>query len=307
MRVFVGGATGALGVPVVKQLVAAGHDVTGLTRSAAKASKIERLGARVAVGDALDAASMERAVGEAKPDAIVSVLTRLPKRGPTSVKHLRPNARVHREGTANVVRAARAAGVDRVVAESVIFRYGYGTLPPMLREDATPAEPPGFLNEILDAVNALEATVLGAGGIVLRYGVFYGRDTGHQLFMTKMLGRGMMLLAGGDVGSLSWIHVDDAATATVAALERGGPGEVYNVCDDEPASTWAFAEELARVTGGKPPKAIPIAIAEKVARYAALFTTSTVTMSNEKAKRDLGWTPRYPSVRDGLKEMSRSA
>ncbi|MGH2728876.1 MAG: NAD-dependent epimerase/dehydratase family protein [Actinomycetota bacterium] len=307
MRVFVAGATGALGVPVVNLLVGAGHDVTGLTRSAAKVPTIERLGARAAVGDALDAAAVERAVGEAKPEAIVSLLTRLPKRGPTSIRHLRPNARVHREGTANIVRAARTAGVDRVVAESVIFRYGYGTLPPMLREDQPAAEPPAFVKGALDAVGALESSVIGAGGVVLRYGVFYGRDTGHQQFMAKMLARGMMLLPGGEVGSLSWIHVDDAATATVAALERGRSGEVYNICDDEPVSFWGFTGKLAKVIGAKPPKAIPIAVAEKVARYPALFMTSTITMSNEKAKRELGWTPRYASVGDGLKEMSRSA
>lgn len=309
MRVFVAGATGALGVPVVRLLVAAGHDVTGLTRSEAKRASLERLGAKTAVGDVLDAAAIDRVVREAKPEAIVSLLTRLPKRGPTHARHLRPNALVHREGTANIVRAAKAAGVERIVAESVIFRYGYGDLPPMLREDDPPPEPvpEAFARNALDAVKALEESVLGVGGIVLRYGAFYGPGAGHVQFMTKMLRLRLMRLPPDDHGALSWIHLDDAATATIAAFERGRAGEVYNVCDDEPVSFRAFARELARVTEAKPPKSVPMAVAKALMPYAAIVLTGRVTMSNAKAKSELGWMPRYASIKEGLSAMSRSS
>ena len=309
MRVFVAGATGALGVPVVKLLVAGGHEVTGLTRSEGKRPALERLGASSVVGDVLDASSVEVAIGEAKPDAIVSLLTRLPQRGPTSARHLRPNARVHREGTRNIVRAATGAGVDRIVAESVIFRYGYGDLPPMLREEDPAPESLSVpvARNALDAVRALEESVIGADGIVLRYGLFYGASAGHVEFIAKMLRRGMMRLPGGDRGALSWIHLDDAASATVAALERGRAGEIYNICDDEPASFAAFTKEMAAAIGARPPKSIPAGVAKAVMPYFVLAMTGTVTMSNAKAKSELGWKPRYPSVREGLSEMRRSA
>ena len=309
MRVFIAGATGALGVPVVKLLVAAGHDVTGLTRSERKTAAIERLGATPAIGDVLDSDATDRAVRAAKPDAIVSLLTRLPKNGPTSARHMKPNARVHREGTANIVRAARQAGVERLIAESVIFRYGYGDLPPMLTEDDPPPEtlPEGVPPEALSGVKALEESVLGAGGIVLRYGLFYGASAGHVRFMSKMLKRRMMRLPGEERGALSWIHLDDAATATVAALDRGRPGEVYNICDDEPASFHAFTREMAEAIGAKQPGSIPVSVIRVVMPYLALAMTGTVTMSNAKAKRELGWAPRYPSIREGFNEMRRSA
>jgi nucleoside-diphosphate-sugar epimerase len=311
VRVFVAGATGALGVPVVRLLVEGGHQVVGFTRSEAKRPLLEGLGATAVVGDVLDADGVERAVVESAPAAIVSLLTALPKRGPTMVKHLRPNARVHRDGTANIVRAARAARVERIVAESVIFRYGYGDLPRNLTEDAPPPEtvPPRFPAEVLDALRSLEASVTGAGGIALRYGVFYGPSAGHVEFLTSMLRRGLMRVPGGDRGALSWIHVDDAATATVLALEHGRGGEIYNVCDDEPASFDAFVRALAAAIQAKPPKALPLSVAKVAMPYATLSMTSTITMSNAKAKAELGWTPRYPSIRDGLATItpSRSA
>ena len=300
------GATGALGVPVVKLLVAGGHDVIGLTRSERNRPTLQKLGAEAVVGDVLEAAAVDRAVTEAKPDAIVSLLTRLPKNGPTRLRHMRPNARVHREGTRNIVRAARASGVERIVAESVLFRYGYGDLKPMLtEEDPAPQTLPGPTSEALNGVVALEDAVLGAGGIVLRYGLFYGPGAGHMDYLLKMLRRGMMRLPGGDRGALSFIHMEDAATATVAALERGRSG-IYNVCDDEPASFAAFIRELARVINAKPPKSVPIGLVKLVMPYVVMAFTGRVTMSNAKAKGELRWTPRYPSIREGLSGMSRS-
>lgn len=308
MKVFVAGATGALGVPVVELLVAAGNEVTGMTRWASNAAKLERLGAKPAVADALDPDAVGRAVRTAAPDAIVSLLTKLPKRGPKHARHLRPNAIVHRHGTANMVAAAKAAGVERIVAESVIFRYGYGDLPPRLTEDDAPAEklPRGAPAGALDAVKALEKTVLGAGGIGLRYGVFYGPGAGHQEFMALLLCRRLFPLPGKDRGALSWIHLDDAAAATVAALERGSPGQVYNICDDEPASIFTYARELARAVGAKPPWSAPTLVWRLFTPYALLSLTGTVTMSNDKAKRELGWAPQYPSVLEGVSVSSRS-
>jgi nucleoside-diphosphate-sugar epimerase len=302
VKVFVAGATGALGVPVVRRLIAAGHRVTGLTRSERKRPVLESMGATCAVGDALDPEAVRRAIVQAQPEAILSLLTRLPKRGPLFGRDLQANARIHRNGTANVVRAAKEARTERIVAESVIFRYGWGDIPPMRTEDdpvATSA-PSNSTQMALDGVRALEDSVLGAGGVVLRFAAFYGPGVGHVEFMMKLLRRRFMPVPDVEGGALSWVHIEDAASATVAALDKGRPSHVYNIADDEPVALTDFARELARAIGAPEPRKIPLAFAKATASYGALLTTSTMSVSNAKAKRELGWTPRYRSIREGL-------
>jgi nucleoside-diphosphate-sugar epimerase len=305
VRVFVAGATGALGTPVVRLLREAGHDVTGLTRSERKRSMLESIGATCAVADALDQQAVRRAIVDARPEAILSLLTRLPKRGPLFGRDLQANARVHRNGTANVVHAAKEARIQRIVAESVIFRYGWGDIPPMRTEDdpAATSAPSNSTQMALDGVRALEETVLAAGGVVLRFAAFYGPGVGHVEFMTKLLRRRFLPVPDVEGGSLSWIHIEDAASATVAALDRGRPSQVYNIADDEPIGLIDFTRELARAIGAPEPRKIPLAFAKATASYGALLATSTMSVSNAKAKRELGWAPRYPSIREGLPTM----
>jgi nucleoside-diphosphate-sugar epimerase len=308
VRVFVAGASGALGVPVVRLLIERGHAVTGMTSSERKRGYVESAGARAAVADALDAGAVLRAVSDAAPEAVVSLLTRLPARGPMTPRDLRPNAIVQSKGTANVLAAARAAGVQRVVVQSIVFRYGYGDIPGVVTEETPPRDSgPAFAQFAIDGIRGMEDPVLAAGGIVLRFGAFYGVGAGHMRTMETMLRRRVPMLPGGDRGALPWIHLEDAASATLAAVENGRGGEVYNIVDDEPVSFAAFAREVASVIGAPQPRSVPLWLARAFMRYAALFTTSTLRVSNAKAKRELGWMPRYPTIREGLRAAAGAA
>jgi nucleoside-diphosphate-sugar epimerase len=312
VRVFVAGATGALGVPLVRTLVARGAEVTGLTHSPAKASLIRDLGATPAVADALDADGLRVAVAECAPDAVVHVLTALPKRGPLRVSELAATNRVRIQGTANLVEAAVAAGASRLVAESVVLAYGE-------TGDATADEtfawraPHPALQTAMDAVRSLEDQVLGASrsgrlhGIVLRFGLFYGPGVASTDFMIRMLRRRLLPLLGGGRAVASWIHVDDAAAATVAALERGRPGEVYNVVDDEPSSVGDHTIELARIVGAPAPFSLPAWVARLMGPLPGTLATIRQRVSNQKAKRELGWAPAYPTVFQGLSTLRGSS
>lgn len=308
MKVFVAGASGALGLPTVRLLTQHGHTVTGLTSSEAKRVSVEDAGARAVIGDALDAEQMRRAVGEAAPDAVACLLTRLPQRGPMRPHDLKENAIVQTRGTANLAAAVSAAGVGRMVAQSIVFRYGYDGRDELLSEEASTHDsvPVPSIQFAADGLRDMEASAGAAGGIILRYGAFYGAGAGHMKTMKAMLKRRMPLLPGPASGELSWIHLEDAATATVAALERGTPGEIYNVCDDEPVSFADFARELATVTDLPAPRSAPLWLAKVATPYAALFTNVSVRCSNAKAKRELGWSPRFPTIRDGLRHDAAS-
>jgi len=303
VKIFVAGASGALGLPTLRLLVANGHDVIGMTSSEAKRATLDETGVRVAVADALDAGATRRAIESAAPDAIACLLTRLPQRGPMMPRDLKANAAVQTRGTASVAAAARAAGTARIVVQSIVFRYGYDGREELLEEDAPIHEtaPVRSIQFAADGLRDMEKSGLDAGAMILRYGAFYGATAGHMKTVTTMLKRRMPLLPGPASGELSWIHLDDAATATVAALERGTPGEIYNVCDDEPVSFAAFARELAATTGLPAPRSAPLWLAKIATPYAALFSNVSVRCSNAKAKRELGWTPRFPTIRDGLR------
>ena len=309
MRVFVAGATGALGVPLVRRLVASGHEVTGLTRSGAKAALVRDLGATPAVADALDAATLGAAVAESAPDAVVHALTALPKRGPLRISELAATDRVRTRGTANLIEAAVAAGARRLVGESVALVYG--DTGEAVATEARPARAPHpALQSSMDAVTSLEDQVLKASragrieGVVLRYGIFYGPGVASTDFMLRTLRRRMFPLLGGGRSVVSWIHVDDAAGATAAALTRGQPGEVYNVVDDEPATLRDFVTELTRAVGAPAPFSVPAWVARLLGPLPATLATIRLRVSNEKAKQELGWAPVYPTYREGMRTLA---
>lgn len=304
MKVFVAGATGVLGRPLVPALVAAGHEVTGTTRSSAKLASIEAAGATGVVCDALDRSSVQRAVATAAPEVVIHQLTALPD----SVTKLRRGSeatnRLRREGTRNLVDAAVAVGARRIIAESIAFLYP--PTGPLATED-TPrwqdgAEPYASL---IGALTELEEKVTGTPGIegiVLRYGTLYGPGTWYAADgdLTTQLRKRRLPVVGSGGGVTSFLHVDDAATATVAALDRGAPG-IYNVADDDAVTFADLFPALAALLGAKPPRHVPAWLARPLAGAAGIAVmTGQRGASSEKARRELGWQPSYPSWREGF-------
>jgi nucleoside-diphosphate-sugar epimerase len=310
MKVVVVGSTGALGVPVVRQLVAAGHEVIGLTRSAEKGEGLRRLGAQPVLGDVFDPDRMKAVMAEARPDAVVQLLNALPKRGPIRLAELEGTNRLRKEGTANVLSAALSAGARRFVAESMIFGYGYSTARPVTEDDPFGVRTPiPEINEALDALVSMETQVLeetekGAlEGVVLRLGLFYGPGVGSTEFMQRLLKRRMMVLPGGGRGLGSWIHVDDGAAAVVAALERAPAGAIYNVVDDEPTSMADLLGAMSRELGLPRARSIPRWMARLGGRYGGMIAEAKLRVSNERIKSELGWEPRYPTYREGIRSL----
>jgi nucleoside-diphosphate-sugar epimerase len=313
MKVFVAGASGAIGRPLVRQLLSAGHEVTGMTRREEKAQAIRAAGAKAVVCDAFDAATLEGAVREAAPEVVIHELTALPPRLDPRAKDdpLAPTNRLRVEGTRNLIAAAKAAGTRRLIAESVAFFYVVeGNW--VKGEDAPAfAQAAGPFGEAGGALADLERQVTGAEGlegIVLRYGWFYGPGTYYDRdgSQTEDFHKRRMPIVGKGTGMFSFIHVEDAASATVAAVERGDPG-VYNVVDDEPAPLREWLPAYAEALGAKPPRKVPVWLARLVA--GAALTGTAVTMrgaSNAKAKRELGWTPAHPSWRQGFRDSLTS-
>jgi len=314
MKVFLAGASGVVGRRLVPMLVAAGHDVTGLTRTPAGAEAIRATGAQAVLGDVLDAERVRALVTETAPDAVVQHLTDLPSAlGPRGLaKAYAGNDRVRREGTANLVAAAEAAGARRYVAQNVCFFYATEG-GPVKDEDAPLLDdlPPPF-DRSARVYRRLEATVLGARGLeglVLRCGWWYGPGTtyapdGHQAGEIR---RRRVPVVGDGGGVFSFVHVDDVATATLAALERGGSG-VYNVCDDEPAPVREWLPALAATLGAPPPRRVPAWLAALlVGRFGVRFFTEARGASNVKAKRELGWDPAHPTWRAGFEQEARAS
>jgi nucleoside-diphosphate-sugar epimerase len=305
MRVFLAGATGAIGRRLVPMLLAEGHQVTGMTRSAEKADALRATGAEPVVADALDGAAVEAAVREAQPEAIIHQLTALPQRiDPRKIERdFVLNDRLRSEGTRLLVDAAKAAGARRIVAQSIAFAYAPGA-PGALHRERDPLfldAPQSFRRSAL-ALADLESTVLGASGIVLRYGYFYGPGTSISSggSMAQDLGRRRLPIVGRGTGVWSFIHIDDAARATVAALAHDGSG-VYNIVDDDPAPVAEWIPALAHAVNAPRPWRVPAPIARLVAGgYGVTVMTRGQGASNELAKRELGWQPIYTSWREGF-------
>jgi nucleoside-diphosphate-sugar epimerase len=305
MRVFVAGASGAIGRPLVRQLVAAGHEVTGMTRRPRRAEEIRAAGAEAVVCDAFDAEALRQAVVAAAPEAVVHVLTALPQRYDPKSDYLAATNRIRTEGTRNLVAAARAAGARRLVAESIAFAYRPQGGWAKGEEEPLFTDAPGRFGVAFGAVAELERQVMeaeGIEGVALRYGWLYGPgtyyDRGEQQAEEVMKRR--LPIVGKGTGTFSFVHAEDAASATVAALEHGAPG-TYNVVDDEPAPLREWVPAYAEALGAKPPRRVPVWLARLVAgKDVAASAVGLRGADNAKAKRELGWEPAHPSWRQGF-------
>ena len=302
MRVLVAGASGAIGTRLVPQLVERGHDVIGTSRSAGKADLLGALGAEPVQLDVLDREAVREAVLAARPDAIVHQATALA--GLSDFKHFDRSFaltnRLRTEGTDALLAAAREAGASRFVAQSFAgWPYAREGGPVKTEEDPLDPAPVPAMRETHAAIRHLEQSVVAAGGLVLRYGGLYGSPDDAQLELVR---KRRFPLVGDGGGVWSFVHLDDAAAATVLALERGAPG-VYNVVDDEPAPVRDWLPALAAAIGAKPPRRVPSWLAKLAAGEAGVaMMTETRGASNEKAKRELGWTLRHPSWRQGFRD-----
>ena len=309
MRVFVAGATGVIGRPLVRRLLQAGHEVIGTTRSPERGEALRARGVEPVVVDARNTDALRAAVIEAAPEVVINQLTNLPDKmnfrrseetfGPTN--ELRGTVGPALAG------AAAAAGARRLIAQSVCFYYAssgkraHGEDDPLLE---LPPDAPG--GQGLVALQSLEGSALETlqlEGVVLRYGYFYGPEVGMVAggFDRDDVRRRRAPIVGKGTGIFSFVHVDDAAAATVAALDRGAG--IYNVCDDEPAPQAEWLPAYAEAIGAEPPRHVPVWLAKLVAGSRTVgMATALEGASNEKAKRELGWQPRYPSWRQGFRE-----
>jgi nucleoside-diphosphate-sugar epimerase len=309
MKVFVAGATGALGRPLVKLLVERGHEVTGMTRSESKQDLLRALGARPVVADALDPDAVARAVAEADPDVIVHQLTAIGEFNPRRMeREFAATNRLRTEGTDHLLAAGRAVGVKRFVAQS-FAPWPYARTGGMVKTEDDPLDtsPPAQVRTTVDAIKYLEKAVIGADwteGIALRYGGFYGPGTSIGLnplgsYAEAIRGR-KLPIAGKGTGVWSFIQIEDAAAATLEAIEHGERG-IYNVVDDEPAPISEWLPVLAKALGAKPPRHVPLFVARLFGGEATeVMMTELRGSSNKKAKRELGWKLRYPSWREGF-------
>jgi nucleoside-diphosphate-sugar epimerase len=306
VRVFVAGGTGVIGRRLVPQLVARGHQVTATTTSAAKLDALARLGAEGVVMDGLDAVSVGSAVAAARPDAIVHQMTGLSEAHAGQPNMRKPDRffattnRLRGEGTDHLLAAAEATDVSHVVAQSFgafngIREGGW------VKTEEDPLDPgPTSARTGAEAISHLEDVVAGAGGTVLRYGGLYGPGANDD--QVKFVRKRLFPLVGGGTGYFSWVHVDDAASATVLAVEQQAKG-VFNIVDDEPAAASQWLPYLAECARAKRPMRIPRWLARLLAGEMMVgVMTEGRGFSNAKAKRELGWQLRYPSWRQGFKE-----
>ena len=300
MRVFLAGASGAIGTRLVPQLIERGHEVIGSSTSAKSAERVRRLGAKPIVLDLLDAGAVRKAILGMQPDAIVHQATALADvRFTRSLdKSFVATNRLRTEGTDALIAAGREAGVSRFVAQS-FASYRYLRQGGMVKTEDDPDDaPPASMRETAGAMAYLDRAVTEAGGIALRYGVFYGAANDG---LVEPVRKRQFPIVGDGGGMISWIHLDDAAAATVLALEHDGPA-IYNVVDDEPAPVREWLPVLADALGAKPPRRFPRWLARLVAgEAAAVLGTEARGASNAKAKRGLGWEPRYASWRQGFR------
>ena len=312
MKVFVAGATGTLGLPLVRALVALKHQVTGLTRSAEKRSMLEQLGAAAAVADALDAVALEKALREASPDCVFHLLTAIPKNKLLRTSHMKETNALRTTGTANLLKASVAAGAKRIVAESMVFAYGFGDHGAAAKTEddvLQQRESDSSLQEVVDPLRSLETQLLTANeqrlieSVVLRYGFFYG-TAGASEYIVKMLRRRMLPTVKGSGGITPWIHIEDAVNASLAAMERGRAGEIYNIVDDEPVAMNTWLTQAALSLDAKPPFSIPHWLLRLISPYMATVFDTRLVVSNRKAKDELHWRLQYPSYREGLREMA---
>jgi 2-alkyl-3-oxoalkanoate reductase len=309
VKIFLAGATGAVGAQLVPLLVAAGHQVVASTRTSAKLAPLRAAGTEPVLLDVLDRGAVLSAVTAARPDAVLHQATALAavRRYKDFDHEFAITNALRTEGTSNLLAAARAAGTRRFVAQS------YTGWPNVRRggrvkteDDPLDPDPPPTMRRTLDAIRRLEAAVTGADGltgIVLRYGSFYGPGTslGADGDITELVRRRRLPIVGGGTGVWSFTHIVDAAAAALRAAEQGSGG-IYNIVDDDPAEVSVWLPELARALGAKPPRRVPAWLVRPIIGDAMVAMMTTVRgSSNAKAKRMLGWQPRYTSWRDGFR------
>jgi 2-alkyl-3-oxoalkanoate reductase len=301
MRVLLVGASGAVGRRLAPQLIEAGHEVIGTHNRRDGAERLRTLGAKPVRLDVLDAAAVRKAVLEAEPEAIVHQATALAnvKFGRNMDKVLARTSELRTKGTDALVSAAREAGVGRFVAQSVaaFSRYAREGGPVKSEEDPVDPTPPAKFRQAAAAMTYLEQAVTDFGGIALRYGAFYGAANDGTIEPVR---KRQFPIVGDGGGIWSWIHLEDAAAATVLALEHDGPA-IYNIVDDDPAPVREWLPVLAKALEADPPRRVPTWLARLLAGEAlVVMSTEARGASNAKAKRELAWTPRYPTWRTGF-------
>lgn len=315
MRIFVAGASGAVGRRLIPMLVSASHSVAGLTRTAANAETIKRMGAQPVVADGLDAGAIRAAVNSTRPEIIIHQMTDLG--AATDLRHFDrvfagSNA-LRTRGTSHLLAAGREAGVRRFIAQSYCgWPFARTGGPVKTEADELDPDPPQEFRRSLQAIQYLERTVAGSSkpdGIVLRYGSFYGPGTGmFAPVMVEQLRHRRVPLIGDGGGWWSFLHIDDAASAAVKALDHGKAGSIYNIVDDDPAEVRQWLPAQAQMLGAKPPFHVPAWIARLLAgKHLVLMMTQGRAGSNAKAKRELDWRPAHPSWRQGFAEIARDS
>jgi nucleoside-diphosphate-sugar epimerase len=302
MRVIVAGATGVMGLPIVQHLIAAGHTVSGITRTREGAERLEQLGATPIIADVMDHTELFEAVRGKKADAVLHEMTAL-KKAPAGHAGMAETNALRSLGSTNLLDAAREVGATRFITQSIVFGYGYSdhgseTLTeesPFGRTDGSRFD--AHVNAMLSAEQqAFSAD--GIEGIALRYGLLYGEDADRVVRMLRK--RSLPVARRG--GRLPWVHHQDAAAATVAALERGRGGQAYNVVDDTPATFRELITGIAESRHAPKPLVLPGGLLKLAAPYGGVVLNDvSMLVSNAKAKRELGWAPRYPSFRDGIR------
>jgi nucleoside-diphosphate-sugar epimerase len=310
MKIFLAGATGAVGQALVPLLTSHGHTVTGTTRSESKVELLRSLGAEPVVVDGLDRDGIRAAVAAARPDAIVHQMTALG--GDLDLRRFERSFaatnRLRTEGTDHLLAAAREAGVVRLVAQSfAAWPYARVAGPVKSEDDPLDDDPPKQARTTLEAIKRLEAAVTGAGGIALRYGGFYGPGTGLAPGgdQWEAIRARKFPLVGDGGGVFSFAHIEDVASATLAALELGAPGRIYNICDDDPAPARVWLPAVAATIGAPPPRHIPRWVGRLIGAHVVTMMCEIRGASNDRAKRELGWEPKWPTWREGIAAMAR--
>jgi nucleoside-diphosphate-sugar epimerase len=301
MKVLLAGASGAVGTPLTRQLIAAGHEVVGITRSQANAERLRTVGANAVLADVMDRESLLAAVRDVHADAVVHQLTAL---GTTKMRDAMQGTNALRTtGTAHLLAAARAVGAHRFLTQSIVFGYGYRDHGPrVLTEDDPFAEPaPGPLGAAVAAMRSTEEQVFSADemeGVALRYGLFYGQDSFTRMITNLVRKRRLPVPSNGG-GFANFVYLEDAAAATVAALDKGRAGQAYNIVDDEPVRLAGFLDALAAELGVRRPWRVPTWVFRPIPYLHTIMTTS-MRVSNAKARRELGWAPTVATYREGI-------
>jgi nucleoside-diphosphate-sugar epimerase len=310
MKIFVAGATGTLGRPVLHLLLSRGHEVVGLTRSERGRRSLQQLGARAVVGDALDAEAVRSAVMATRPDQIVHLLTALPAGGALRPRQLQPTNELRVAATANLLAAAIAVGARRLVAESFVGVYGSGSgSGPLSEDDPLPPVTSGPLAATVRALRSLENQLHTARAsqlietVALRIGLLYGPDVPSTRALIDQAAAGRLFIPRNLSGIVPFVQIGDAASAIVLAIEHPNPSATYNIVDDEPIALTAFLAAMTGVIGAPPPRHVPMWLVKLAAPVIAEGGSARLLLSNAKARRELGWSLRFPRVPEGLADL----